>query len=942
MPNISWNEIRHRALSFSRSWSEATREQADKQTFWNEFFDVFGIARRTVAAFEEPVHRLTGTTGFIDLFWPGKLLVEHKSAGHSLDAAESQAFAYIRDLLDAGRQDEIPRYVLLSDFRRFALYDLEPEDEENLPLFHGLYFHRLEFPLGELHRHLGAFAFIPGYKLHRFTEQDPANLKAVELMKNLHDALKEGGYKGHDLERFLVRILFCLFSDDTGIFEPSAFQLYIENRTQRDGTDLGARLAELFEILNTPEPDRQHNLDETLATFPYVNGQLFAEHLRFASFNAEMRNALLSCCNFDWSRISPAIFGALFQEVMTKKERRNIGAHYTSERDILKVIKPLFLDNLRAEFSAVQADRSTRRDARLDELRGRLSRLKFLDPACGCGNFLVISYRELRALELDILIEQHGTQQALTLDEVSRLSTIDVNQFYGIEIEEWPARIAEVALWLMDHQMNMRIHETFSQPFLRLPLRNSPHIHYGNALRMDWSDLLSPSECSFVLGNPPFVGKKARTAEQQSDLQIVFGSINGSGVLDYVCCWYLRAAQYIRGTKIAVGFVSTNSITQGEQPGILWPALFSHRHIKIHFAHRTFAWESEARGKAHVHVVIIGFGDFDIKVKRLYDYEGTDGNVMVSTPTNISPYLVEGNDRSLQARSNPVCKEVAEMRFGSMPNDDGNLVLSDEERNLLISESPEAGPLIRPLLSADEYLNGRNRWCLWLEGISPQTIRAIPEVYRRVNEVREYRAASKREATVKLAEQPSLFGENRQPTTKFVLVPRHSSETRKYIPMSYFTPRYIVSDSCLCLPDAKIYHFGILSSAMHMSWVKLVAGRLKSDFRYSNKLVYNNYPWPEKPTKAQQARVEDAAQAVIDARAEFSESSLAALYDPVLMPPTLVRAHQQLDRAVERCYRSESFANDRARVEFLFALYERITAPLLPAIPSRRRRVSRT
>ncbi len=639
MPNISWNEIRHRALSFSRSWSEATREQADKQTFWNEFFDVFGIARRTVAAFEEPVHRLTGATGFIDLLWPGKLLVEHKSAGHSLAAAESQAFAYIRDLLEAGRQEDIPRYVLLSDFRHFALYDLEPEDEENLPLFHGLYLHRLEFPLGELHRHIGAFAFIPGYKLHRFTEQDPANLKAVELMKNLHDALRDGGYKGHDLERFLVRILFCLFAEDTGIFEPSAFQLYIENRTQRDGTDLGARLAELFETLNTPIEERQLNLDESLTTFPYVNGQLFAEHLRFASFNAEMRNAMLKCCTFDWSRISPAIFGALFQEVMTPEERRHIGGHYTSERDILKVIKPLFLDSLRAEFSAAQSDRSTRRDARLDELRGRLSRLKFLDPACGCGNFLVISYRELRTLELDILREQHGTQQALTLDEVSRLSTIDVNQFYGIEIEEWPARIAEVALWLMDHQMNMRIHETFSQPFLRLPLRTSPHIHNGNALRMAWSDLLPQSDCSYVLGNPPFVGKKARNAEQQADMQNVFGGINGAGVLDYVCCWYLRAAQYIRDTTITVGFVSTNSITQGEQPGVLWPILFNLFRIKIHFAHRTFAWESEARGKAHVHVVIIGFGNFDIKDKRIYDYEGVDGHGMVSYPANISPYL---------------------------------------------------------------------------------------------------------------------------------------------------------------------------------------------------------------------------------------------------------------------------------------------------------------
>src|SRR5665213_2395874 len=424
MPNISWNEIRQRSLTFSRDWSAATREQADKQTFWNEFFNIFGISRRVVATFEEPVRRISGSTGFIDLFWPGKLLVEHKTAGHLLDTAESQAFAYIHD---------------------------------------------------------------------------PINLKAVAIMTALHDTLKAGGYRGHDLERFLVRILFCLFAEDTGIFEPSSFQLYLENRTSRDGSDLGARIAELFEILDTPVADRQRNLDESLAALPYVDGQLFTERLRFAAFNADMRNALLSCTRFDWSRISPAIFGALFQEVMTAPERRHIGAHYTSERDILKVIRPLFLDSLRAELSAAISDRSNRRRSRLDTLRDKLTTLKFLDPACGCGNFLVIAYRELRLLELDLLRQIYSQQGSLSLEEVYRLSQIDVDQFYGIEIEEWPARIAEVALWLMDHQMNMRIHEAFGQHFLRLPLRNTPHIHHANALPMDWNDVLPAAECSYCL-----------------------------------------------------------------------------------------------------------------------------------------------------------------------------------------------------------------------------------------------------------------------------------------------------------------------------------------------------------------------------------------------------------------------------------------------------------
>ena len=489
MPAISWNEIRNRALSFSRSWAQATREQADKQTFWNEFFEIFGVSRRMVASFEEPVTRMRGTTGFIDLFWPGKVLVEHKTAGHSLEAAGSQAFGYIHDLIGSGRQDEVPRYILLSDFQHFALYDLEPEPQRELPLFRGVRYERLEFPLDQLRHHITAFAFIPGYQVQQTTGSDPANLKAVSLMAKLHDTLRDGGYTGHDLERLLVRVLFCLFAEDTGIFEPGAFALYIENRTQRDGSDLGVRLAQLFQVLDTPNDRRQRNLDESLANLPYVNGQLFSERLGFAEFNADQRNALLSCTRFDWSRISPAIFGALFQEVMTDKERRHVGAHYTSERDILKVLGPLFLDSLIEEFELIKADRSGRRPRRLDDLRNRLSTLKFLDPACGCGNFLVIAYRELRRLELEILRAQHGRQQALTLDEVNRLSTIDVNQFYGIEINEWPARIAEVALWLMDHQSNMRIHEAFGQPYLRLPLRNSPHILCANALQIRWDDL---------------------------------------------------------------------------------------------------------------------------------------------------------------------------------------------------------------------------------------------------------------------------------------------------------------------------------------------------------------------------------------------------------------------------------------------------------------------
>ncbi|MGO9242532.1 MAG: class I SAM-dependent DNA methyltransferase [Bryobacteraceae bacterium] len=930
---LSWNEIRHKAIAFPREWATARREQADKQTFWNEFFEVFGVRRRAVASFEEPVQKISGEYGYIDLFWPGVVLVEHKSLGGNLGKAESQAFRYIQDLAREGRMDEIPRYVIVSDFARIALHDLEPEDQRVLPLFDAGRAVSTEFPLAELHTHTHLFAFIAGYRQRKLEPHDPINIKAVGILGRLHDALEAGGYSGHKLERFLVRILFCLFAQDTGIFEPWSFKLFLLDRTAGDGSDLGLHLAHLFNVLNTPADVRQKNLDEALAAFPWVNGELFAEDLGFADFNGDMRNALLACTEFDWSRISPAVFGSLFQSIMEPTERRQIGGHYTSERDILKVIRALFLDSLRAEFERIRGNK-----AELRRFHEKLARLSFLDPACGCGNFLVIAYRELRSLEIEILRALYGdSQQEL---DIQRLSLVDVDSFYGIEIKEWPARIAEVAMWLMDHQMNNQLSEAFGRYFVRLPLEKSPTIVCGNALRLDWKEILPPDRCSYVLGNPPFVGKKARSAEQQADMRQVFGAIAGAGTLDYVCCWYLRAGRYIRGSQIRAGFVSTNSMTQGEQPGILWPTLFRELGLKIHFAHRTFAWESEARGMAHVHVVVIGFGAFDVQSKRIYEYE-SDGRTVLTIPArNISPYLVEGRDMALQNREQPLCA-VPEMQFGSMPNDGGNLLLSDEQKEQLECDEPDALPLIRPLLSAQEYFQGRRRWCLWLRDVAPQTIRAIAEVHRRVEAVRTYRSASRREATRRLAGYPTLFGEIRQPASEFVLVPRHSSEARRYIPLTYFTPNYVPSDSCLFLEGATLYFFGVLSSRMHMAWVKAVCGRIKSDYRYSNKLVYNNYPWPEAPTERRRAAVGVAAQGVLRARREFPGASLADLYDSLAMPPVLVRAHATLDRAVDLCYRSNPFQDDLQRVEHLFDLYSRLCAPLVDGAGRTVRRSSR-
>jgi len=931
---LSWNEIRHRAIAFSKDWQAETREAAEHQTFWNEFFNVFGVRRRTVATFEEPVKKLSGDWGFIDLFWPGKLLVEHKSAGADLGKAHAQGLAYIRGLKDTGRDREIPRWLIVSDFARIALHDLEPEQDPDAPLLQRLP-PTIEFPLTDLHKHVRHFAFIAGYTQHKLNPEDPANLEATQLMCNLHDALEAGGYTGHELKRFLVRILFCLFAEDNGIFPQKAFELFIRDRTAADGSDLGVRLEQLFRVLNTDTGKRQKNLDEELNQFPYVNGDLFAERLDFAEFNADMRNGLLACTGFRWDTISPAVFGSLFQAVMDSKERRQIGAHYTAEKNILKLIRSLFLDDLRAEFETIKADKSTRRQARLQEFQDKLSKLRFFDPACGCGNFLVIAYRELRKLELEVLLELHGAQHEMSLDAVNQLSKLNVHQFYGIEIEEFPARIAEVALWLTDHQANVALSQAFGQMYQRLPLRASPHIHVGNALRLDWRTVLPPDQCSFILGNPPFIGGKFQNDDQRADMDLVAGDVENSGVLDYVTGWYFKAADYMRGKPITAAFVSTNSITQGEQVGVLWNTLFQRYGVKIHFGHRTFAWESEARGKAHVHVVIIGFGAFDTANKRIYEVEG---ETVTATPAkNISPYLVEGPDRAIVNRSKPLC-DVPEIGIGNKPIDDGNYLFTPAEKDAFLKIEPAAAKYFRRWLGSDEFINGIERWCLWLGDCPPDELRKMPEAMKRVEAVRAFRLASKSTPTRKLAETPTRFHVENMPERNFLLIPKVSSERRRYIPIGFISPDILVSDLVFIFPDATLYHFGVLTSQMHMAWVRQVCGRLKSDYRYSAKLVYNNFPWPASVTDKQRAAVEGAAQAVLDARAQYPLATLADLYDPLTMPAPLLKAHQALDRAVDRCYRPEPFASDRHRVEFLFALYEKLTAPLVAAAKPKRRK----
>jgi hypothetical protein len=612
---------------------------------------------------------------------------------------------------------------------------------------------------------------------------------------------------------------------------------------------------------------------------------------------------------------------------MEPRERRQVGAHYTSERDILKLVRSLFLDALRAEF---QAARKNKR--RLAEFHRRLGELRFFDPACGCGNFLVVTYRELRLLELEVLESLYGRQQVV---DIHTLSVVDVDAMFGIEINEFPARIAEVALWLVDHQMNQRLSEAFGQYFVRLPLTKSATIRHGNALRIDWRQVLPPERCSYLLGNPPFVGAKYQTAEQRADAALVTQGIANAGLLDYVACWYLKASDYLRGTATPGAFVSTNSITQGEQVGVLWGELFR-RGVSIRFAHRTFAWQSEARGRAHVHVVIIGFALTSANGKRIYDYEQDPDNPTVAPARNISPYLIEGSNTFVVNRSKPLC-DVPEIGIGNKPIDGGNYLFTTEERDEFIRREPRSARWFRRWQGSDEFITGWERWCLWLGDCPPDELRRMPEARKRVAAVRKFRLASKSDPTRALAETPTRFHVENMPTRAFIVIPKVSSERRRYIPMGFIGPDTLVSDLCFINTSVSIYHFGVLSSAMHMAWVRQICGRLKSDYRYSAKLVYNNFPWPQSPAAKEKAAVEAKAQAVLDVRAEFKGASLADLYDPLTMPARLVKAHQALDRAVDACYRREAFQTDRQRVEFLFALYEKLTAPLTAELPPQKR-----
>ena len=910
MANLSWNEIKNRALDFQKKWQNEKRENAEKQTFYNEFFEVFGLSRRRVASFEEPVKKLNNRQGFIDLFWKGVLIVEHKSLGKNLEEAKAQVFEYFEGL----KEGELPRYILVSDFNNFELFDLDENQE-------------YKFEFKDFYKNIKLFGFIAGYQKRVYKDLEPANIKASELMGKLYDKLAKNNYKQHDLELFLVRVLFCLFADDTGIFKNEDFKYLIEDKTKEDGSDTGIWLHQLFEVLDTKIEDRQTNLDETLKEFPYINGSLFENTVRIPSFDKDMRNALLECCYFDWSNISPAIFGSLFQCVADKEKRRSFGEHYTSENNIMKTISALFLDELREEFEKIKTNKN-----KLREFQQKISKLKFLDPACGCGNFLIIAYREIRQLEIDILTElyKEDLQDGILSIDISNLSLIDVDNFYGIEINEFPAKIAEVALWLMDHLMNLKLSIKFGRAFERIPLKKSAVIKNENALIIDWKNIIDGKELSYILGNPPFVGARMKSKEQSEEMKKVFNNMKGYGDLDYVSAWYKKSAELIKGTKIKAAFVSTNSITQGTQVSILWENLIKECGVYIHFAHRTFEWNNEAKGKAHVYCVIIGFANFNIDKKRLFDYEDIKGEPHEIIAENINPYLIDFENIFIGSRKESIC-EVPKMVFGSMPNDNGNFFFKNDEKEEFIKNEPNAQKYIKNFIGSEEYINNKKRYCLWLENVSPSELKKMPLVMERVEKVKQYRLSSTREATVKLANTPYLFGEIRQPNDDYILIPRVSSERRKYIPIGFMDKNTIAGDSCLIVPNAELYHFGVLTSIMHMVWVKYVCGRLKADYRYSKDIVYNNFPWPLDLSEDIKTSIEIRAKGVLSARAMFPDSSLADLYDPLTMPKALIDAHNKLDLEVDKAYgvKKNELKNESERIKFLFKMYEKYIDSLM-------------
>lgn len=930
---LSLNAIRKNCAKFAHEWSDCVGdEKQDGHEFMRELMQCFGITKRKAISYERRSNRAsTGRQGYIDALIPGKALIEMKSAGKDLDRAEEQALDYIHDLADV----ETPRLLIISDFRRIRIVDLDSEIATDGSGDAG----RTEFRLAQLPDHVDDLKFLAGYGMVRVgsREQEEASIRAARVMADLYEALDGSGYSDHEASIFLIRTLFCLYGDDAGLWERDLFTEFLVTRTREDGSDLGAQLALLYQTLNTPVERRQSTLDELIARFPYVNGGIFAEPLSIPSFSSTMRDELMRACTFDWSGISPAVFGSLFQAVKSPEARRELGEHYTSETNILKTLGPLFLDELRQKF----ADHA-HNAKELTDLRKELGELRIMDPACGCGNFLVVAYRELRRLDTEILVrirelelarkDNDEFQATMFFDDRGEHAEIMVqlDHFFGIEIEEWPARIAQTALHLAHHQANGEMERLLGQAPSILPLSTSAHITIGNALRTDWTRACPPSPTVRIVGNPPFIGQSMRSEEQTDDLRFVWGD-GYDGYLDYVTGWFIKASQYFhtvpRGGRFA--FVSTNSIAQGAPvPALFRPLLEGG--WRIRFAHQTFAWTSEAPGAAAVHCVITGFdrGEPHEKARPvLFTYSDPKAQPEALPVDHINPYLVEGPDVFVVARRYPLSPCLPEVCFGSKPADGGNLIVEAEDYPQ-VADDPIATKYLRPFRMGREVVRGLDRWCLWMhtEDFDPRDIDRSPILKERVRACAIFRQGSKKKATVAGAQTAHLFQENHQPSEPYVAIPRVVSETRLFYTAAHLSEDVIAGDQLYTALDPDSFLFAIISSSMLMTWQMTIGGRLESRLRFANKVVWNTLPLPAVSDK-QRAAIIAAGQGVLDARAEQPGVSLADMYNPLAMAPSLLKAHRVLDRAVDRAFGAKKpLETNEERLALLFKRYQEMTA----------------
>ena len=910
------------AAAFARRWEGRGYEKGESQTFWIELLtEVLGVENPSDFIHFEQQARLDHTSFIDGMIDSTHVMIEQKSLGKDLRQPIRQSDGtLLTPFQQAQRYGSVlpysqrPRWIVTCNFSEFDVYDMEnPKGEPSRVLLKDLEreYYRLQFLVQQHNPHL--------------QREMEVSMKAGEIVGKLYDALIQQ-YDANDPEslRYLnilcVRIVFCLYAEDAGVFgRRDMFHDYLE---QFDTSFMRMALVQLFEVLNTPVEKRSKYLTPTLAAFPYTNGGLFAEEVDVPQFTDELRDLLLqhASLDFDWSEISPTIFGGVFESTLNPETRRTGGMHYTSIENIHKVIDPLFLDGLRSELEKCEEETVVKkRVQRLHALQDKMAALRFFDPACGSGNFLTETYLSLRRLENKIIQQIYNVEQ---LDAFENPIKVSIHQFYGIEINDFAVTVATTALWISEAQMMAETEQIIHHDIDFLPLRSYANIVEGNSLRIPWETVCPKEDLDYIIGNPPFVGYSLQSKEQKADLLHIFVDAKGkpfksAGKIDYVAAWYYKAAQMMKGTCIRAALVSTNSITQGEQVTAIWKPLKEMFGVHIDFAYRTFRWDSEASLKAHVHCVIVGFSSMPSnKPKQLFD------NGQVTEVENINGYLIDSPDVFVESRNKSLC-ESPFMTKGSQPTDDGHLIIEENEYRDFITKEPNAIKFIRPLLGAQEFLNGKRRWCLWLVGASPTELKALPEVKKRVEAVRSFRLKSKKEATRKKADIPTLFDERRASETEYIIVPRHSSENRKYIPMGFVRPECIASDAVLTIQNATLYHFGILESNVHMAWMRAVCGRLKSDYRYSKDIVYNNFPWPS-PTPEQQERIAQSGQAILDARALYPDSSLADLYDPTLMPRELLQAHRQNDRAVMAAYGFSTKMTESECVAELFKRYSEL------------------